>query len=116
MNILKDKAKHAFKVFFSAVREKSKLLRRDSLWPMVRAAHLEYNGSCAACGEEEKIQVHHIIPVHIDHTFELDSNNLITLCMSQHECHLNIGHKGSWRNCNPNVKNDARDFYAKLKT
>jgi 5-methylcytosine-specific restriction endonuclease McrA len=108
--------KHAFNVFFAIVREKSKTLRRDKLWPMVRAAHLESNDSCAACGKKKKIQVHHIIPVHIDPSFELDSENLITLCMGQYECHLNVGHKGSWRNHNPNVRKDAQDFYLKLKT
>jgi hypothetical protein len=100
--------KNRFRFLYSTIREKSKSVGRDKLWPLVREAHLEQNSSCAACGSITKLQVHHIIPVHIDPSYELDSNNLITLCMEKDECHLNLGHLGSWKKCNINVEQDAR--------
>ena len=109
MSSFNKKARHTLNVFFAAVREKSKIFHRDNLWPLVRAAHLELHSTCAACGGDKRIQVHHIIPVHIDPTFELDSNNLITLCMGKEECHLSIGHHGSWKDHNPNVRSDAQN-------
>ena len=100
--------KNRFRFLYSTIREKSKSVGRDKLWPLVREAHLEQNSSCAACGSITKLQVHHIIPVHIDPSYELDSNNLITLCMEKDECHLNLGHLGSLKKCNINVEQDAR--------
>jgi len=101
--------KGKFRFLYSSIREKSKSVRRDKLWPLVREAHLDQNGSCAGCGGISKLQVHHIIPVHIDPSYELDSNNLITLCMEKDECHLNLGHLGSWKKSNINVEQDARN-------
>lgn len=102
--------KSKFRFLYSTIREKSKSIGRDKLWPLVREAHLEQNNFCSACGGDVKLQVHHIIPVHIDPTYELDSNNLITLCMGKDECHLNVGHLGSWKKTNINVESDARNI------
>lgn len=107
------KLKHGLNVFFSIVREKAKDLRRSNVWDMVRAAHLDKNKSCAACGSKRKLQVHHIIPVHVDPSWELHCDNLITLCMDVKECHLNVGHMGSWRDCNPNVVEDCKNLLRK---
>lgn len=106
---------HGINLFFSVVREKSKEIRRAGVWDMVRAAHLELHPSCAACGSIEKLQVHHIIPVHVDPSWELHCDNLITLCMDIKECHLNVGHLGSWKRHNPNVEKEAKDLKEKYK-
>jgi 5-methylcytosine-specific restriction protein A len=98
---------HSFNLFLSVVREKSKSIRRSSVWDMVREAHLDENPTCAGCGGADKLQVHHVIPVHLDPSSELDHSNLITLCMGINECHLSLGHKGSWRRHNPFVRTDC---------
>lgn len=106
--MLKEKLKHGFRVFFSVLREDTKSLRRSPAWQVIRENYIVLNPSCAACGSSEKLQVHHIVPVHIDPSRELDSTNLITLCMGPDECHLNIGHNGSWKKHNPHVKEIAQ--------
>jgi len=104
---------HGLSLFLSVVREKSKSFRRSSVWGMVRDAHLEENPTCEACGGVDKLQVHHVIPVHLDPSSELDYNNLITLCMGINECHLRIGHDGSWLRHNPFVHTDCLEFRRK---
>lgn len=53
---------------------------RSSHWPKIRKEHLNKESCCQACGGEKELNVHHIIPYHIDKTKELDPDNLITLC------------------------------------
>ena len=81
--------------------------RRSSRWSAVREAFLSKNGSCAACGQTDHLQVHHIIPFNVDPTKELDESNLITLCEDEYDCHRIIGHTGNFRKVNPNVREDA---------
>jgi 5-methylcytosine-specific restriction endonuclease McrA len=104
---LKKQAVHAFRIFYSTVREKVKVLRRSRGWASLRESHLKQHGACCACGGTKRLQVHHIVPVHVDPKRELDSSNLITLCMGPEECHLEVGHRGSWKRDNPNVIIDA---------
>lgn len=40
-------------------------------------------------------------------SLELSPQNLITLCMSPKECHLRIGHGGSFKAFSPTVVQDA---------
>jgi 5-methylcytosine-specific restriction enzyme A len=91
--------------------------KRSSKWPTVRKHHLERNPTCAVCGGIEKIEVHHIIPFHIDESKELDASNLITLCEGKKfvNCHLMFGHLGSYRSLNPNVVGDASIWHDKLQ-
>lgn len=93
---------------------------RSSRWPAVRAAFIKQNPSCAACGRNRPLQVHHMIPFSSDAdgdvdgdgiTNELDHDNLITLCNGDTcNCHLWIGHAGNWNHYNPNVRDDAARF------
>jgi hypothetical protein len=46
-------------------------------------------------------------PFHLHPELELDPKNLITLCMSRKECHLQIGHGDDFKAYNPNVETDA---------
>jgi hypothetical protein len=41
---------------------------------------------------------------------ELDIENLVTLCMGDYDCHLKLGHGGSFRCYNPRVREDAVAF------
>ena len=95
-----DRVKKKIRQLVSSVRESTKSLSRDSRWGKVRDEHLRRMPFCAACGSCEKLQVHHRIPVHLDRARELDPTNLVTLCMSEQECHLDIGHNGSWKDYN----------------
>lgn len=91
--------------------------KRSSRWPTVRKNYLKVNSVCAVCGGTDKLEVHHIVPFHTDESLELDPNNLITLCESKSfgvVCHLFVGHLGSYKTINPNVKEDAAIWRHKL--
>jgi len=84
--------------------------RRSAGWPRVRREHLKEHPTCAACGNTKSLEVHHKIPFHIAPELELDKHNLITLCEdgpAGMNCHCLVGHRGSWREANPNVERDA---------
>lgn len=89
--------------------------RRSPHWPAVRAWKLKHFPTCAACGGAEKLEVHHKMPFHLWPDLELDQDNLITLCESERQCHLHIGHLGNWSKYNPNVDQDAVDELASLQ-
>lgn len=86
--------------------------RRSSKWRKIRKSFLSLNGSCAACGCTKYLEVHHIEPFHERPELELDFSNLITLCdkPGKENCHLQIGHLGSFKNKNPNVREDAKEL------
>lgn len=91
----------------SKLREKNKSHSRSPDWDKIRDAHISLHPACAACGGSENLQVHHIVPYHVEASRELDPSNLITLCMGKHDCHLHVGHGGSFRFYNPSVVSDA---------
>lgn len=91
-------------------RHKTRGQKRSSLWPTVRKEHLRSNGVCAVCGGRRQLNVHHIIPFHLEPLKELDATNLITLCEgnSTINCHLRFGHWGNYaRKHNPCIREDA---------
>ena len=94
----------------SRFREKQKEKHRSPEWRKVRDEHLEKFPMCEACGTSKELQVHHIKPFHLDPELELDENNLMTLCMAKFNCHLQIGHGGSFNMYNPSVEEDAKSF------
>ena len=99
---------HIINVVYSVFREKLvKKVTRSPEWPKVEKEHLESQPFCAACGGKDRLQVHHQQPFRSDPALELDPHNLITLCMSTLECHLRIGHGGSFKQYNPNVVADC---------
>ena len=83
---------------------------RSSKWPAVRAAYIQANPYCAACGRREKLEVHHIVPFHVDPELELVASNLMTLCEGPTNCHFVFGHLGNWRWHNRFVRIDALEF------
>lgn len=85
---------------------------RSSKWKQVRKLHLLKQPNCMVCGSSSKPEVHHIIPVHIDSSKELDPNNLITLCDKY--CHFIFGHLMNWSSYNPSIIEDARYYSAKI--
>jgi len=99
-----------FRLIHSIVREKLKIFSRSSRWPEVRDVFIKTHAECSACGGKRHLQVHHIRPFHLDPKDELDSENLITLCMGRDECHLEIGHGGNFANYNPHVVASAKEY------
>lgn len=96
--------------FRSVVRERDKVRHRSSGWEAVRDAHLANSPACVACGGEHLLQVHHIVPFSTAPDLELEPSNLITLCMGEFDCHLKLGHGGSFRHYNPRVIAAAAEF------
>lgn len=95
---------------------KSKFLRyanRSPRWSSIRKQHLKDNPCCAACNRCEKLEVHHIEPVHVNPSRELDPTNLITLCDSP--CHITFGHLMNYKSWNPDVEIDCRKYLDKIK-
>lgn len=103
--MLKKIVSHVHKAH-SRLRERHKS-GRSHLWDEVRDSHLALHPTCAACGGTESLQVHHIVPFHVEASRELDPSNLITLCMGERDCHLHVGHGGAFRFYNPDVVRDA---------
>lgn len=91
---------------------------RSPLWNRVRNSHIKRQGKCQLCGGTDDLEVHHIVPFHIDPDKELDPNNLITLCGSGKggvNCHLFFGHLGNWKKCNTTVVIDCLEWSKKIK-
>lgn len=91
--------------------------RRSSAWPRVRDEHLKREPRCSVCGSTKKLEVHHVRPFFLAPELELDPTNLITLCESGRfgiNCHLAIGHRGSFKKANPQVHEDAAWWNRKL--
>lgn len=89
--------------------------RRSGLWRSVRSEHLRNNPECAVCGRKTNLVPHHIVPVHMDPSRELDPENLITLCEGpSFNCHLFFGHLRNWSSFNPEVRRDAEEWRRRL--
>ncbi len=86
--------------------------KRSSKWPTVEKHFKENHPTCEACGSKNRLNVHHCKPFHLDPALELDPNNLITLCMDIKECHLHIGHGGSFKQYCPDVRKYAAEALA----
>lgn len=98
---------HKSRILLSKFRTVTTGKKRSAKWRTVEKNFIEENPLCEACGSHKNLQVHHIKPFHLYPELELDTNNLITLCMDKLECHLRIGHGSSWRAYNPSCKEDA---------
>ena len=110
-----------FKKLYNSARNwlfavKALKVARSSRWPALRKKFLKDNPFCRACGGTDKLEVHHIMPVHMDWTKELDETNLITLCDSPKRiCHLRVGHSWDFSARNPYCACDAASEYKRVK-
>lgn len=94
-------------------REQSKQVTRSSGWDKVRAERIKIDGKCCrACTKKRNLQVHHIQPVHLVPSLELDIYNTVTLCG---RCHLLIGHLDCWRSFNAAVLADVSTIIDRIK-
>lgn len=89
---------------------------RSGKWAKVRAEHLRVKDKCSVCGGIKDLTVHHIKPFHLFPDLELDPTNLISLCEGNPvlNCHLFVGHLGSFKSWNPDVVKDANDWRIKI--
>lgn len=99
--------RHAINVARAALHEAKKRSERSTRWPTVEHHYKNFHPTCAACGGTVRLQVHHKQPFHLFPDLELDPDNLIGLCMGPKECHLAIGHGGSFKKWNPKVAQHA---------
>lgn len=57
------------------------------------------HSECAICGNIKNLEVHHVIPVHINLELGCNQSNFITLCDSNNNsCHRWLGHFGDFKN------------------
>lgn len=84
---------------------------RDSGWRKLRNQHIRAHPRCAVCETTAKVEAHHIVPVHVDPSLEMDFTNLITLCRPHH---FTFGHLCDWRAHNPTVREDAAVWWARI--
>lgn len=104
--------KHGINLIRHSLRDVGTGAKRSSKWPTVEKHFLTAHPTCAACGGKVRLNVHHVKPFHLDPVNELDPNNLITLCMGEKECHLHIGHGGSFKQYCPDVRKYAAEALA----
>lgn len=106
LKMLKSRLVHAVRLVQSKIKDLT--TKRSSKWPKVEHEWLVSHPDCAACGGQEKLNVHHKEPFHLKPALELDKKNFITLCMAINKhCHLLIGHGGDFKAYNPQVESDA---------
>lgn len=104
--------KHGINLLRNTFRDVGVSAKRSDKWPTVEKHFLADHPACEACGDTIRLNVHHCLPFHLYPEKELDPTNLITLCMGEKECHLHIGHGGSFKQYNPNVRKDAAEVLA----
>lgn len=81
---------------------------RSPNWASVRRVYLNSHPTCEACGGKTQLQVHHVFPFHLRPQWELDTDNLITLCEDPSRlCHHRIGHAWDWHAYNIQCRHDA---------
>ncbi len=85
----------------------SALTKRNPKWWGVRTTHITVYNKCKVCSTQKSLDVHHIIPVSVDPSLELNFDNLVTLCRHHH---FYIGHKGNWNDFNINVEEDCNQL------
>lgn len=77
---------------------------RASEWPRKRDQHLKLFPYCVVCGQRAET-VHHVVPVGVDPSRELDESNYASVC---HYCHFVVGHACNWQKYVPNFWQVAR--------
>lgn len=98
---------HAINLVRNAARDLAVRGKRSPHWEAVERAFRQQHPQCQACGCSERLNVHHKRPFHLHPELELDPANLITLCMGPRECHLKLGHGGSFSAYSPTIEEDA---------
>lgn len=86
-------------------------LKRSGSWPMVRKEHLLKQPDCQVCKIKKNLEVHHLVPFHVNMNLELEPTNLITLCRPHH---FLFGHLCDWSYYNTQCTIDCLNFYNRV--
>lgn len=90
---------------------------RSIYWVKTRAEHLKKHPTCAACGRDKDLEVHHLQPYWLAPHLECESENLLTLCSSPgRNDHFVIGHALDWRAYNPHAVKDAALLLSRIQS
>jgi 5-methylcytosine-specific restriction endonuclease McrA len=73
-------------------------------WDKLADLYRCYCPRCLVCGKVCRVDVHHIVPLHVDRSRGLDPTNLIGLCPGTAGCHLLVGHLGQWVKWNATLR------------
>ena len=82
---------------------------RSSKWQAWRDAHIRREPRCRACGSDDDLEVHHILPVHAGGPELAPPDGLITLCRP---CHHVVAHACDWKAWRPDVRRLAETLHA----
>ena len=63
---------------------------RSPKWSSVRKEHLLNEPNCRACNRKKDLEVHHIVPYHINPEDELNPSNLMQLLIFLHFDPINL--------------------------
>ena len=64
-----------------------------------KRAYATTHPECAICGNPNNIEIHHVIPVHIDITMSCNFKNFVSACDSNNNgCHRWLCHFGDFKN------------------
>ncbi len=89
---------------------------RSGQWRAFQAKLIEGHPFCAACGRNHGLIAHHILPFWKYPKLELVESNILILGEDGTiNCHLWIGHLGSFFSWNVNAVNDAVKLSQKIK-
>lgn len=71
-----------------------------STWQRRMSAKLsvEQQGCCSNCGLEKDLEIHHIVPVHVDSSKCFDEDNIVAIC---NDCHKLEHSTQGWQQGNP---------------
>ena len=108
---------HAIRLVRHHVDKLKRAHKRSPAWSKVEHAYKASNPSCACCGSQKRLQVHHCKPFHLHPELELDPTNFITLCEAGTNginCHLLVGHLGNFKSVNLSVAEDAASWNTKI--
>lgn len=105
--------KHAINLAKNKTRDLKIKNKRSPKWRAIEKEFLAQHPVCEICGSNKNLNVHHKKPFHLFPELELDLNNLVTLCMDKNECHLLIGHGGSYKKYCPNIDEYIRKYKEK---
>jgi hypothetical protein len=86
---------------------------RASSWATFRKHVLAENRSCVVCGRPATI-VHHVKPVHLYPSLELDPSNCRPICCEEE--HRILGHLLNYHSWNPKFDEDAARFRDSVRT
>lgn len=110
------------KIILAYLRDKisgrtPKGFKRSPKWYDLQQEIIKAHPYCSVCGRKDRLQVHHIIPFHIDSSLELDPENCRVLCARKKvlNCHLIFGHLGDFSSWNPSLDADIAYWRVKLQ-